>query len=367
QAVIGFSDAAMVAPLGEDALAATTAGSLNTMAIFILPMGIVFIVQSFAAQLAGRRDLASARRYAWYALILAAITLTLGAAAIPAVGGLVDRLGFSPEVRALMATYIGVRFLAAGAVVGGEGIGNWYAGLGDTRIAMATNVVAMAVNVFLNWVLIYGNLGAPALGVEGAAWASVLASWAGFGAAAAYFGVDRGRRVMARLEAEPPPPASEPEIPELAELPPSPADARLTLAWQGMVGLIYVAFPGPVMTLFASDREQASTDEVAVVGATLLAISAAWQLFDALVNTLGEALRAAGDTAWCLWARVATAWLVWLPTTYLVVEIQRLGAPAALWCMVGYFVALTFVLGWRFRSGAWRSIDLTGRGHEPPI
>lgn len=459
QAVIGFSDAAMVAPLGEDALAATTAGSLNTMAIFILPMGIVFIVQSFAAQLAGRRDLASARRYAWYALILAAITLTLGAAAIPAVGGLVDRLGFSPEVRALMATYIGVRFLAAGAVVGGEGIGNWYAGLGDTRIAMATNVVAMAVNVFLNWVLIYGNLGAPALGVEGAAWASVLASWAGFGAAAAYFGVDRGRRVMARLEAEPPPPASEPEIPELAELPPSPADAHLTLgefarmlrfglpnganwflefsaflifvnfifadlgtsavaalmaviqvnsvsfmpafglatagailvgqalgardlvdvprivartasltlAWQGMVGLIYVAFPGPVMTLFASDREQASTDEVAVVGATLLAISAAWQLFDALVNTLGEALRAAGDTAWCLWARVATAWLVWLPTTYLVVEIQRLGAPAALWCMVGYFVALTFVLGWRFRSGAWRSIDLTGRGHEPPI
>jgi MATE family multidrug resistance protein len=46
QSVIGFSDSLMVAPLGEAPLAAVTTGALNTLAIAILPMGIVFIVRA---------------------------------------------------------------------------------------------------------------------------------------------------------------------------------------------------------------------------------------------------------------------------------------------------------------------------------
>ena len=471
QAVIGFSDAAMVAPLGENALAATTAAATNTLALFILPMGIVFIVQSFASQLAGRRDLDGARRYAYYALILAAITLVLSCAAIPGLGTFVDMLGFTPEVRGLMATYMTIRFVAAGAVVGSEGLGNWYAGLGDTRVAMVANIIAMIVNIALNWVLIYGNLGAPALGVEGAAWASVIASWVGFAAIAAYFAVDRGRRVLAEIAtrpeseappAPPPPPTHDPPpspathdphaTPETSGDLSSAAERRLswaefrrmirfglpngfnwflefsaflvfinvifadlgtsavaslmaviqvnsvsfmpafglttagailvgqaigrdthdevprivlrtlslTMAWQGLVGIGYLLFPTALMAIFAAEGESAETSKVALLGATLLAISAAWQLFDAFVMTLNEALRAAGDTAWCLWARVATAWLVWLPLTYVVVSVIYVGsAPAAMWCMVAYFVVLSGVIGWRFRSGAWRRIQLT--------
>lgn len=480
QAVIGFSDAAMVAPLGEDALAATTAAATNTLALFILPMGIVFIVQSFASQLVGKRDLEGARRFAYYALILAAITLVLSCAMIPALGSFVDTLGFTPEVRGLMATYMTIRFVAAGAVVGSEGLGNWYAGLGDTRVAMVANIIAMIVNVGLNWVLIHGNLGAPALGVEGAAWASVIASWIGFAAIAAYFAVDRGRRVLAVIAANgereplgtmagPEPLASTAEAHDtplaaeaprghaLPELPRSSPARRglswaefrrmirfglpngfnwflefsaflvfinvifadlgtsavaalmavmqvnsvsfmpafglttagailvgqaigrdghdevprivlrtlsLTMTWQGLVGVGYLLFPTALMAIFTAEGESAETSSVALLGATLLAISAAWQLFDAFVMTLNEALRAAGDTAWCLWARVATAWLVWLPLTYAVVSYIAVGsAPAAMWCMVTYFIVLSLVIGWRFRSGAWRRIQLT----ETPV
>ena len=59
-------------------------------------------------------------------------------------------------------------------------LGNWYGGLGNTRLHMVAGLVAMVINVFLNWVLIYGNLGAPALGAHGAALASVIATWIGF-------------------------------------------------------------------------------------------------------------------------------------------------------------------------------------------
>ena len=83
QAVIGFCDALMTAPLGEDALAATTTGSLNCLAILILPMGVAFIVQSFAAQLSAKDDLESARRYGWYGVMLALISGLLSLALIP--------------------------------------------------------------------------------------------------------------------------------------------------------------------------------------------------------------------------------------------------------------------------------------------
>ena len=51
----------MVGPLGGDALAASTTGAMNTMSMLMLPMGVAFIVHSFAAQLKGRGDLVSAR------------------------------------------------------------------------------------------------------------------------------------------------------------------------------------------------------------------------------------------------------------------------------------------------------------------
>ncbi len=46
-------------------------------------------------------------------------------------------------------------------------------GIGDTKTSLYYNVVANAVNVLLNWILIGGNLGAPALGIAGAAIATV--------------------------------------------------------------------------------------------------------------------------------------------------------------------------------------------------
>ena len=46
---------------------------------------------------------------------------------------------------------------------------------GETKLPMKASIISVCVNLFLNWVLIYGKLGAPALGVEGAAIATVIA------------------------------------------------------------------------------------------------------------------------------------------------------------------------------------------------
>ena len=48
---------------------------------------------------------------------------------------------------------------------------------GETRVPMVAGIIAILTNLFLNWVLIYGHLDAPALGVEGAAIATVISRY----------------------------------------------------------------------------------------------------------------------------------------------------------------------------------------------
>lgn len=433
QAAIGFADAAMIAYLGKDALAATTTGALNTYALFILPMGLVFIVQSFAAQLLGQGDLVGARRYAWYGLLVAAMTQVFAIAMLPFIGDVLALTDFTPAVQALMTTYISIRLLSAGAVVATEALGAWFGGLGDTRMSLLANVAAMIVNIGLNWVLIYGHLGFPALGVEGAAIASTIATWVGFFAIAAVFaggwlpaGVAQvpvrvrlrvgeflrmlrfglpsglnwflefsaflvfinvvfaglGTLAVAAI-------MSVSQVNSISFMPAFgltsagailvgqaigandrdavPGIVRRTgivcATWQGVVAVFYVAIPGMIMATFAED--DLSVSQLVTLGTTLLAISAAWQLFDALVMTLSEALRAAGDTAWVLWARIIVAWVLWLPLAVYIVRYADGGPEGATVSLLVYMVVLAGVILYRFRSGAWRHIDLTGHGGPP--
>ncbi|HEY1098504.1 MAG TPA: MATE family efflux transporter, partial [Myxococcota bacterium] len=180
QVVISVTDAAMVSELGENALAATTTGGMNTFNVLVLPMGIVFIVQTFAAQLMGRGDVGATRRFAWYGLGIAMIAELMCLLSWPFIGNGVDLFGFSVEVKALMTSYLQVRLLTGGAAIGLEALGAWYGGLGNTRLPMITQIIAMVLNVALNWVLVTGRYGFPALGVQGSALASALATLTAF-------------------------------------------------------------------------------------------------------------------------------------------------------------------------------------------
>jgi MATE family multidrug resistance protein len=142
---------------------------------------------------------------------------------------------------------------------------------------------------------------------------------------------------------------------------------RLTLGvaitWMVGVGLLYFVAPERILGWFASEGE--STDILVGVGSTILLIIAAWQLFDATAMTLSETLRAAGDTAWTALARVVIAWLIFTPGAVVWVTVFGGGAVAATICMVVYLGLLSFAFAWRFRSGAWKRIDLTGT--EPAL
>ena len=58
--------------------------------------------------------------------------------------------------------------------------------MGETKVPMISGLIAVATNLFLNWVLIYGKLGAPAMGVTGAALATVISRFVELGIVAAW-------------------------------------------------------------------------------------------------------------------------------------------------------------------------------------
>ena len=75
----------------------------------------------------------------------------------------------SPAVRALSEQYLGVILPVIGLGFVGLVATTVLQASGDTRTPLVVAIVAQATNVGLDWVLIYGKLGAPRLGVEGAA------------------------------------------------------------------------------------------------------------------------------------------------------------------------------------------------------
>ncbi|HSU38744.1 MAG TPA: hypothetical protein VLJ38_04220 [Polyangiaceae bacterium] len=90
----------------------------------------------------------------------------------------------------------------------------------------------------------------------------------------------------------------------------------------------------------------------------MLGVSVAWQLFDAAGLTLSEALRAAGDTFFCMLARIVLAWGAFVPAAFFLARSRNAGAVSMMLCLTGYIVLLALTFGARFGSGRWRHIVL---------
>jgi MATE family multidrug resistance protein len=423
QAVVGFTDAAMVAHLGEEALAATTTGAMNTFTILILPMGVVFIVSSFSSQLTGKGDAAGARRFGFYGLGVAVLAGVVGLASWPFVDDALSVFSYDEGVRSLMTSYLQLRLLSAGFAIGLEALGAYYNGLGNTRLPMLAQIAAMLLNVFFNWVLIFGHLGAQAMGVAGAAIASSIATTLAFAGLLACFllGVGQGgvhrsplRRdemwrtlrfglpsglnwfiefaaftvfmnvVVAGLGTTTL--AAFMSVLQLNSMSFMPAFAiasagsifvgqaigakkhddvprtlgltfKTAMVWMGVVGLAYLLIPGLLLDVFVQDGKTSA--EFVEAGKRMLMLSALWQGFDAAGMTLSEALRAAGDTSFTFWARAVIAWGLFVPGAWISVRVFGFGDVAATLALVAYLGLLATALYLRFRTGRWRTIELT--------
>ena len=173
QFAIGMTDTLMLGHYGVEALAAGTLGSTVFFVVLIAGSGFAFAVMPMAAEALGRGDDLAARRVTRMGLWAAGaygVALTL-----PLLAGepLLRLLGQPAEIAALAGGYL--RIVAWGLLPAllAFVLRSHLSAHERTRVVLVATLAAVAVNAALDWVLIFGRLGLPELGVRGAAIASV--------------------------------------------------------------------------------------------------------------------------------------------------------------------------------------------------
>ena len=171
----GVVDTIMVGSLGSYAIAAvglTTQPKFLGLAVFI---SLNVAVSAIVARRKGAGDRESANRVVRMLLLFTLIlTALISVVFVIFAGPIVSLVGSQPDTHEYAVEYL--RIIMGGSVFSTVSLvlNAAQRGAGNTRIAMVTNVISNLVNVIFNYLLKGGNFGFPALGVRGAAIATVI-------------------------------------------------------------------------------------------------------------------------------------------------------------------------------------------------
>ncbi|WP_130870642.1 MATE family efflux transporter [Intestinimonas massiliensis (ex Afouda et al. 2020)] len=173
--LLGLVDTFMVGALGEAPLAAVLVANNPVFVIQLVIFGLQSGSSVLISQFWGKGDTDSINRVVGLGCYVAGAVAALFAAVMcffptQLMGMLTDNQALVP-VAASYARIVGPSYLfnsITGVYVGA------HRSMENPKLGMAVFAISMSTNTFLNWILIFGNLGAPALGVEGAALATLL-------------------------------------------------------------------------------------------------------------------------------------------------------------------------------------------------
>ena len=173
QFAIGMTDALMLGRYDVAALAAGTLGSTVFFITLIAGSGFASAVMPMAAEALGRGDHLAARRVTRMGLWAAAAYGVVLTPMLLAGEALLRVLGQPEEVALLGGAYLRIAAWGLLPALLAFVVRSHLSAHERTRVVLVATVAALVVNAALNWVLIFGRLGLPALGVRGAAIASV--------------------------------------------------------------------------------------------------------------------------------------------------------------------------------------------------
>jgi len=170
---IGVSDTLMVGWHGVESLAALVIATSFVQVLFFLGMGFGTAVMGLMATAIARGDETQVRRVTRMALWL---SLGFGLLVMPSMWfsrPVLLGLGQTPVVSQLAQDYLRIAGWGLIANLVTLTLNSYLAALERTQVVMWVTLAGLPLNIALNWVFIFGNLGAPELGVRGAAIASL--------------------------------------------------------------------------------------------------------------------------------------------------------------------------------------------------
>ncbi len=173
QSVLHVTDTVMLGWYGVTELAAVVLGSSAFFVIFILGAGFAQAVMPMVAAALGRGDEVQVRRDTrmgiWLSIAFGALTYPLFWWSEP----ILLRLGQDPDVASLAQDYMRIAGLGIIPALIVMALKSFLAALTRAQVVLWVTIVAAVINALVNYALIFGNWGAPELGVKGAAIATL--------------------------------------------------------------------------------------------------------------------------------------------------------------------------------------------------
>lgn len=176
--LMGFIDFVMVSQLGTDAQAAISPSTILVFTVACLGMGVSLAVQTFVSQAEGRGEPQRAAAYAWQSLYISLVMAILAwplALTTPHWHQYIARFGeHSLAMAALQVEYLRIAMWWVPLGVLSMGLDGFFMGVQRPRVTFIAVLSSLLTNVIGNWLLIFGKLGCPELGMTGAAIATVV-------------------------------------------------------------------------------------------------------------------------------------------------------------------------------------------------
>ncbi len=174
QMLIGITDTVMIGRVGKVPLAAAAFAHGLFMLVFIIGIGVLMSVSVLVARSHGAGQPRECAEYTRHGMGLALLLGLAGALVMMVMGPQLHYFGQPPEVVIAVRPYFEIIGWSLVPVMVFQVLRQFSEAVGHPWAPMGILLGGVLLNVFLNWVLIYGNLGAPVLGLEGAGWATLI-------------------------------------------------------------------------------------------------------------------------------------------------------------------------------------------------
>lgn len=428
----GFIDMLLVGRLGIEAFGAVGLAAVMAWNIIAFPMGMLRGQRPLVSQYIGAGDRVGAFSYGVHAFYLAAVW---GAVCFlisePAAAWVIELTAsdqMSLASRAFAREYLETRIAWAGSTLLAIAVAEYLRSTSRPRIGMAADLLAHPTNVVLSWVLIFGLVGMPELGVRGAAVGTGLADLLALAimlylvrprkpipreaivyrwqrmkrvlstgvTAGVQFSIESGAfaiiTVMIGTLGTTALAVHQAAI-QLIHMSIMPAVAVgdggstlvgrfmgekkfehveralrstvvITSIFMAAMGVVYLAFGRELISIFFQ-IDKPGYEEALTLGARVMVAAAIWQLADSYQVSYRFCLRAAGDHHFVMYTGILCSWVLSVPLAWAVVEIFD-GDLADVWFAWNLEIFFGAVLfWWRWRSGAWRNKRMVRDEPEP--
>ena len=173
--IMQFVDRFMVSRLGTNALAAILPAGFVSFLPGGFAIGAITSLNTFVSQSLGRGDKRDCTNYFWQAIYMGFVYfLAVVAIMWPTAPWIFRMMGHPDAVVGMEVIYLRIMLYAHIIAVINWSSGQFFMGIHRPIITMCASLCGQVVNVAANYVLIFGKLGFPAMGIAGAGWGTFI-------------------------------------------------------------------------------------------------------------------------------------------------------------------------------------------------